>query len=57
MRMLCKTHKPPQLQGMEYTSLGPETPPMGGGISRVMSGARRQYILLFAMNNSLVKYL
>ena len=35
--MLCNTHAPPQLQGMEYPSPGPETPPLGGG-ARIMSG-------------------
>ena len=31
MRTLCKTHAPPQLQGMEYPSPDPETLPWEGG--------------------------
>ena len=55
MRMLCKSPAPPQLQGMEYPSPGPETPPLGGS-ARVMSGARGSYFWLFALNNSLARY-
>ena len=30
MRMVCNTFAPPELQGMEYPSPGPETPPWEG---------------------------
>ena len=58
MRMVCNTHSPPQLQGMEYPrSDRPETPPPGGGLPELRAVQEdRIFFFFFAMNYSLSRY-